>query len=138
MQENKDVSIKIQQYARENLHQLAVELIRQYLHETVLPNMVEQTTGCKPGDDKYKSEKKNLLRQYGLELFSINTVYRRMRALRFKYEVRKKGFYVDGHEKPMTLEYRKKIISYGKVASRIIREYRYKHKYGTADPNGPL
>ncbi len=35
----------------------------QYLHETSLPNMVEQTTGSKPGDAKYESDKKILLIQ---------------------------------------------------------------------------
>ncbi len=34
-----------------------------------------------------------------------------MKVLGFKYEVRKKGFFVDGHEKAATLEYRKKNIS---------------------------
>ena len=76
LQENKDVSIKIQQYARENLHQLSVELIMQYLHETVLPNMVEQKTGSKPGDEQYESDNKNVIGQYGLKLLSISTLYR--------------------------------------------------------------
>ncbi len=40
-----------------------------------------------------------------------STVYRWMRALDFKYKVHKKGFYVDGHEKPAMLQYRKKFIS---------------------------
>jgi hypothetical protein len=51
---------------------------------------------------------KKLVSQYRLKNLSISTVYRWMRVLGFKYEVRKKGFYIDGHEKPATLEYRKK------------------------------
>jgi len=43
--------LALKQYARENLHQLLVELIMQYLNETVLPNMAEQTTGSKLGDE---------------------------------------------------------------------------------------
>jgi hypothetical protein len=59
----------------------------------------------------YESDKKNILGKYGLKLFSISTVYWWMRALPFKDEVRKKGFYINGHEKPVTLEYRKKCFS---------------------------
>ena len=111
LQENKDISIKIQQYARENLQQLSVELIMEYMHETILPQMICQLTGAVPGDEQYDNDKKELLGQYGLKLLSISTVYRWMKALGFKYEVRKKGFYVDGHEKAATLEYRKKFIN---------------------------
>ena len=49
--------------------------------------MVEQTTGSKPGDEMYESDRKNLLGQYGLKLLSIGTVYRWVRALHFKYEL---------------------------------------------------
>jgi hypothetical protein len=79
----------------------------QYLHETSLPNMVEQTTGSKPGDKKYESDKQILLGQYILKLLSYSTVYWWMSALHFEYGVRRKGFYVNVHEKLAALEYRK-------------------------------
>ena len=33
-----------------------------------------------------------------------------MKCLGFKYETRRKGYYVDGHEKPSTVEYRSKFV----------------------------
>jgi hypothetical protein len=112
LQENRDVSLKIQAYTRENLLELSVELIMEYLHNTIIPNLVKQSTGVGPEEEAYVSIKKELFEQYGLKKLCISTVYRWMRALGFKFEVHKKGFYVDGHEKPATLHYRKKFISW--------------------------
>jgi hypothetical protein len=50
-------------------------------------------------------------------------VYQWMRALGFRYEVRKKGFYVDAHEKPAMLQYRKKFISRYKNYKRRMQRW---------------
>jgi hypothetical protein len=111
LQENKDVSLKIQAYSRENLHELSVELMMEYLHYTIIPNLVKQSTGVGPEEEAHVSKKKDLFEQYGLKILCISMVYQCMRALGFKYEVHKKGFYVHGPEKPAMLQYRKKFIS---------------------------
>jgi hypothetical protein len=46
-----------------------------------------------------------ILRQNGLTKLSLGTVYRWLDCLGFKYEARKKGHYVDPHEKPETIVY---------------------------------
>jgi hypothetical protein len=51
------------------------------------------------------------LSEYGLTHIDPSTVYRWLQKLGFKYEPRRKGYYVDGHEKPATIEYRKKFVS---------------------------
>ena len=76
LQENKDVSLKIQAYARENLHELSVELMMEYLHNTIIPNLVKQSTGVGPEEEAYVSKKKELFEQYGLKKLCISTVYR--------------------------------------------------------------
>jgi hypothetical protein len=48
-------------------------------------------------------EKKNIKKF----CISISTVSRWLNVLGLKYELRRKGYYVDGHEKPVTIEYRK-------------------------------
>jgi hypothetical protein len=125
LQQNKDVCIKIQQYARENLPQLSIELILEYLHHIILPEMVKQRAGLAEADEGYEMEKKDLLAEYGLTKLSITTVYRWMICLGFKYQVRKKGYYVDGHEKPATIEYRnqfcKRYLTYERRAHRWIQ-----------------
>ena len=52
LQQNKDIATSIQQYAREHLHELSVELIAEYIHSTVLPKMVEEANDVKIGDDR--------------------------------------------------------------------------------------
>jgi len=37
----------MQEYGREHLHELSVELMAEYLHSIVLPKMVEEATGVK-------------------------------------------------------------------------------------------
>ncbi len=59
----------------------------------------------------YENKKKELFEQNRLKKLCISTVYQWMRALGFQYEGCKKAFYVDGHEKPAMLQYRKKFIS---------------------------
>jgi hypothetical protein len=51
MQENKDVSLKIQAHTGENLHELLVELMMEYLHNTIIPNLVKQSTGVWPEEE---------------------------------------------------------------------------------------
>jgi hypothetical protein len=54
----------------------------------------------------YEGKLKEYLRPYGLTCVSPSTVYRWMIRLGFRYEPRRKRYYVDGHEKPATVEYR--------------------------------
>ncbi len=46
---------------------------------------------------------------FRLTCISISTVIQWMNLLGFKYELRWKGDFVEGHEKPATIEYRKAI-----------------------------
>jgi hypothetical protein len=61
--------------------------------------------GCLSDEEDYGRKQRELLAEYGLTKVSITTVYRWMVCLGFKYEIRRKGYYVDGHEKPATIEY---------------------------------
>ncbi len=75
LQENKDVSLKIQAYARENVRELSVKLMMEYLHNTIIPNLVKQSTGVGPEEEAYVSKKKELFERYGLKKLCISTVY---------------------------------------------------------------
>ncbi len=68
---NRDEKEKLQQYAKENLHELSIELMSEYIHETVIPIIW-------------------------------------LKLLGFRYEPKRKGYYVDGHKKPKTISYRNK------------------------------
>jgi hypothetical protein len=111
LQQNQDVLVANKQYLREHLHELSEELLCEYIHETVLPKMTRESTGAVPTDEVYVNDVKVLLGKYGLKTISVSTVRRWMKCLGFKYGVRKKGYYVDGHEKPGTIEYPKHFVS---------------------------
>ena len=50
------------------------------------------------------------MQRYGLTKLCPGTVYRWLKLLGFTYEVQRKGYYVDGHEKPATITYRKDFV----------------------------
>jgi hypothetical protein len=110
LQENKDVAIGIQQYGRENLQQLSVELMADYIHNIILPKLCHEATGATPTDESYQSDVKLLLKRFGLTSICLGTVCSWMKKLGFKYEQRRKAYSVDGHERPATVEYHKKFV----------------------------
>ena len=48
-----------------------------------------------------------VLKENNLRTVSLQTIYNWMEALDFKYSPRRKTFYVDGHERPEVVAYRK-------------------------------
>jgi hypothetical protein len=55
----------MQQYAREHLSELSVELMCEYLDETVLPKMVKEWTGIEKGEfvsKEYEVEVEKILK----------------------------------------------------------------------------
>jgi hypothetical protein len=121
LSQNQDIVTKIKVYAKANIHKLSAQLICSYLHETILPQMIENikqsdppvlnrenfeiyTQACLTKD--YTRAKEHLLSCYGMKFLTESTAYRWMRKLGFKYEARKKSYYVDGHEKKATKLYR--------------------------------
>jgi len=86
----------------------------EYLHNTVIPEMVkkemnERNCNNLPGLDESIC-KQIILQRYGLTKLCSGTVYRWLRLLGFNYEAQRKGYYVDGHEKPDTVTYRKDFV----------------------------
>jgi hypothetical protein len=74
--------------------------------------MTRESTGAVPTDGQYMNDLKILLGKYGLKTMKMSTVCHWMKSLGFKHEVRRKGYYVDGHEKPSTIEYHKHFVSW--------------------------
>jgi hypothetical protein len=88
----------------------------EYVHGVVLPSMVAKEINL-PVDEiqqgeGYQTEMCKVIKKYGLTKVCPATVYKWMKYLGFKYETRRKGYYVDGHEKPSTVEYRSKFVKW--------------------------
>jgi hypothetical protein len=84
------------------LNKLTAELLLAYIHDTVLPALLEEFRAELQCLEYTMFE---LLKEHWLTKLSIPRC-----LLRFKYEPRKKCYYVDGHEKPETKAYRKKFV----------------------------
>jgi hypothetical protein len=95
----------MKEYGRANLADLTIELMHSYLHDTVIKSLVLEGN-TKLSDKEYEVEAKKFIANYGLTCISIETVYRWMLRIGFKHETRRKGYFVDGHEKKATIEYR--------------------------------
>jgi len=81
LQQNQDVIVAIKQYLREHLHELSVELLCEYIHETVLPKMIRESTGAVPTNEVYINDVKVLLGKYGLKTISMSMVCWWMKCL---------------------------------------------------------
>jgi len=46
-----------------------------------------------------------MLQEYGHKTICPLTIYHWLKKLGFVYELRKKGYYVDGHERPLMVKY---------------------------------
>ncbi len=102
----------IKSHALANLGMLSIEMMSEYLQNVILPWMAKadrEKHGNQPQKEDGK-EIERLLKQYGLTVISQSTVCRWLKILGFKFEVRKKGYYIDGHEKVGTVQYRWKFI----------------------------
>ena len=96
-------------------------MLSEYFHDKVLPVALVHSTFNEPVEEKegeqrvnvaldleyeeYKLKLKQILITHGLICIRLSTVYRWITRLGFPYAPRKKGYYVDGHEKPATIQY---------------------------------
>jgi hypothetical protein len=96
-------------HGRENLSDLSVEMMHTYLHDTTIlikSLITERLEGKRASESEYKEEKLQLFNEYGLSCLCHVTTYRWMLLVGFHHETQRKGYYVDGHEKKATIEYR--------------------------------
>ncbi len=98
----------MKEYGRKNLSELSIDMMHSYLHNTIVQSLVvERLQGQEAtSNSEFEEEKLNLFQVYGLRCLCHATTYRWMLHLGFRYETRRKGYYVDGHEKKATVEYR--------------------------------
>ena len=135
LEANPDVLRLINKYGTSNLSVLSGELIFNYIHETIIPAMVrfkrasninlEKTLSdyiSEINNDVTTEEKADIIKEYGLTI-CLDTVHRWMGKMGFRYELRKKSYYVDNHEKTDTVEYRWKYVQ--RYLSNERRAYRW-------------
>ena len=102
-----DVVSSITSYCKENIETLTAESLHSYLVEDCIPKLVT-TIQQERSDPDYTSS--DLMKEYHLKRLCPSTMYNWMTLLGFKYEPRKKTYYVDSHEHPDNVKYRREFI----------------------------
>jgi hypothetical protein len=119
LERNPDFKRSVITFAKQNLNELSAEMISNYLHMIGLPELLRQR---QEELEDANFEMVDLLRENRLTKLTLGTVYRWLDRLGFKYEPRIKGYYVDDHEKPETVAYRRHFIKrYLKFEDRMFR-----------------
>jgi len=102
LQQNPDLCTLILEYTREHQHELSINFLSEYIHDTILPLLIMEKTPSSssssygapvlPGSpipvllkDEYEAELKQELKKIGLTCVSPSTVYHWMYHLSFKY-----------------------------------------------------
>ena len=94
-------------YAKQNLNELSAELLYSYLDKVALPAMLEERRAELVNKTYTMAQ---LLGKNQLTKLSVPTIFRWMKCIDFKYEVQRKIYYVNGHDKPDSKKYRKKMV----------------------------
>ena len=104
---NPNLKEKCIAYAKTNLIGLTGEVMFDFFHHTIIPELIKEEKD-ETGEEMTKVE---ILKQYGIHGLCLNTIYNWMSMFGFKYSPIKKTYYVDGHERPETVAYRKQYCS---------------------------
>ena len=103
-QHNPSLKNKFISFAKTNITGLTGEALFNHFHDQLIPELINEERE----ETGEILSKKQLLKQYGLTKLCIGTIYKWMASFGFKYCTTRKTYYVDGHEKPETVAYRKR------------------------------
>jgi hypothetical protein len=92
-----------------NLAHLTGEFVHRYVMDNGLPAIMKERRKELDGDTTFTT--KDLLNENGLTKISLSTIYRWMDTLGYKYNERKKCYYVDNHESDENVAYRNEFLS---------------------------
>ena len=95
-------------FCRTNIAELNVDAVHEFLLKDALPKLVKKIQ-LEQNCPTYSLQL--LLKDYKLSTLCVKTVYNWMIKLGFKYEVRKKSYYVDSHESQENVSYRSDYIN---------------------------
>ena len=107
-QNNPDTLKQTIKFCRENINQLSVDAVHDFLLDKGLPCLL-QTINKEKGDNE-KMNMSDLFEMYRSKTLNIKTVQNWMKKLGFKFEPRRKSYYADTHESKENVEYRSKFI----------------------------
>ena len=124
LHDNPDIKESLDKWCDQNIDSVSAENIHHFLIHSALPQVVKKINQERKEHGDYEEYTlTNLLNDNGLKVLTIQTVNIWMRQMGFKYEPRKKCYYVDTHNKPENVEYRRNFIK--RYAEYELRSYRW-------------
>ena len=106
---NPELVTGLLRFCRTNINTLSVELVQNFLHSKALPELASIIQNEQETRSEYSI--KTLLNDFGLKSLCIQTIQNWMAKLGFRYEQRKKTYYVDSHETESNVKYRSQFIN---------------------------
>jgi hypothetical protein len=103
---NPDLYNSFVNFAKSNLQSLSGELLHDYLFNIAIPKIVNDVK--KTGQNDYTVQQ--FLKDNELTTLNPRTVYNWLKQMGFTYSVHKKSYYVDSHEKPENVAYRREFL----------------------------
>jgi hypothetical protein len=89
LDENRNEMQQIIECMKENLLTLSIELLSEYIHDTIIPHLVKEQFQVDSAEgERYEKEVKDLLQQHGLGKIFPSTINHWLKLLGFKYEPR--------------------------------------------------
>jgi len=95
---NPDACSKLKEWVRKNLDGLTTDKMHDYVHNTMIPALIRDTSDCNEDEVQSRSTKE-YLEYYGIKTIAPSSIYCWMKALGMKYNATKSNDYVDGHER---------------------------------------
>jgi hypothetical protein len=99
----------INKYFIHNLESVNVDEFRNHVLEKVFPQLLNEMPVVVDGVEPLSFQ--DLLSSINLKTLGLATAYKYLRFLGYKFDLTRKSYYNDGHEKPEQVEYRKRFIS---------------------------
>jgi hypothetical protein len=93
LEHNQDITATIKQYCKENLAELSVEFLFDYIHHTIIPKMVSNAykqTKDEMGEEEYEAAVSAIIKPFRLTCISISTVSRWLHVLGLSMRQEKK------------------------------------------------
>jgi len=104
-----DKAIELKDYITKNLDRMSGEMVCDYIHDTILPDIVMEEHQVTKTDSQYDEKLKITLNRIEIRRneISLSTVFNLIEKLGFNYRTRQKSYYVDSHEYPEVQAFRK-------------------------------
>jgi hypothetical protein len=104
-----EVKTNVHIYFSKNLEKINDDSFRSYVLDEIFPKIIADANLLEATMEPL--EMSTLMSSINLKSLGLATSYKYMRYLGYKFDITKKSYYNDGHERPERIEYRRRLIA---------------------------